>query len=76
MPPVDLTSLRDAVAKTQGVEASAKTLITEFAKEVARLGAQPTVDPAELTALADSMNASADDLASGVAANPDPNTND
>jgi hypothetical protein len=73
---IDLTNLTDAVTRTEGVAASAKLLILEFAKEVARLGALPTVDPADLTALADRMNASADDLAAAVAANPDPNPND
>ena len=76
MPALDLTILADAVTKTEGVSASAKLLITEFAKEVARLAALPSVDPAELQALADRMNASADDLAAGVAENPDPNPND
>lgn len=76
MPPLDITNLTDAVTKAKGAQASAKTLITEFAKEVTRLAAQPTVDPTALQALADDMNAASDDLAAAVAANPDPNPND
>lgn len=72
MPPLDLTNLTDAVAKTEGVAASAKVLIQEFAKEVAANANDPTA----LQMLVDRMNAAADDLASAVAANPDPNPND
>ncbi len=70
--PFDTTALEAAVTKTEGAEASAKTLIQEFAKYVAA----HVNDPAVLQAFVDRINAGADDLASAVAANPDPDTTD
>ena len=76
MAAVDMTRIKDSVSKIKGAAASARVLIGEFAKEVRRLGEQTTVDPADLTALADEMDSEAGPLAQAVADNPDPNPND
>lgn len=76
MPPIDLTDLTQKVTDTEGAAASAIVLINEFVKELNRLAAQPTVNPAEVQALADRLAASKQSLADAMAANPDPNPND
>lgn len=73
---IDLTALTQEVNDTEGVQASALVLIGEFVKELNRLAALPTVDPAELSALATRLQASRQALADGLAANPDPNPAD
>lgn len=70
--PEVMAALDAQVTAVQGTEASAKTLILEFAKFV---GAN-TTNPAALQAFVDRLNASAGDLAAAVAANPDPDPND
>ena len=69
---MDLTALNDAVTKTEGAEASAVTLIQEFAKYVQA----HKDDPVALQAFVDRINAGADSLGAAVAANPDPDTTD
>lgn len=76
---LDLQPMRDAVAKQQGVNASVKTLIAEYNKELTRIKGLPTVSPevkAELDALIASSSSESDGLAADVAANPDPNPDD
>lgn len=73
---IDLTDLTQKVTDTEGADDSAVLLIGEFVKELNRLAALPTVNPADLQALADRLSASKDKLGAAVAANPDPNPND
>jgi hypothetical protein len=61
-----------AVTQTEGVKASAKVLIQEFAKYVAANATNPAV----LTAFTDRILASDTPLSDAVAANPDPDTTD
>jgi hypothetical protein len=76
MAAIDLTDLTNKVTATEGADDSAVLLITEFVKELNRLAALPTVNPAELQALADRLEATKTKLGDAVAANPDPNPND
>lgn len=73
---IDLTDITQQVTDTEGVANSALVLIGELVKELNRLAALPTVDPADLAALASRLSASKQSLADGIAANPDPNPND
>ncbi len=76
MPAIDLTDLTQKVTDAEGADTSAVVLIGELVKELNRLAALPTVDPAELSALASRLSASSTALGAAVAANPDPNPND
>jgi hypothetical protein len=67
-----ITALEAKVTETEGVAASAKVLIAEFAKFVAANKA----DPVALQAYVDRLTASNAGLADAVAANPDPDTAD
>lgn len=76
MAAIDLT---DITAQTEGIEGVVPSVVFvfgEFQKELARLGALPTVDPAEIAALAARLGAEKQKIADAVAANPDPNPND
>lgn len=73
---IDLTDLTQKVTDTEGADDSAVVLIGELVKELNRLAALPTVNPADLQALADRLGASKQKLADAVAANPDPNPDD
>lgn len=70
--PEIVAALEAKVAETEGVAASASTLIAEFAKYVA---ANKT-DPVALQAFVDRLTASNATLAGAVAANPDPDPAD
>lgn len=72
MTPAQAQALEDAVTKQEGAEASAKVLIGEFAKFVEA----HKDDPTALQAFVDRITASADSLATAVAANPDPDSQD
>lgn len=61
-----------AVSKSEAGDASAKTLIGEFAKYVEA----HKNDPTALQAFVDRLNTSADSLAAAVTANPDPDSTD
>lgn len=67
--PLDLQPLTDQVAHTEGVEASAKVLIEGFA---AAVDAANTANNAKISEVTARMRASADSLASAVAAQPNP----
>ncbi len=61
----DLTALRDKVTKIETVGNSMKETMLGLAAQIADL----KTDPAALQALADELNATADDWAAAVAAN-------
>lgn len=67
-----VAAMEAAVTASVGTEASAGTLITEFAKYVAA----NVTNPAVLTAFTDRILASQASLQAAVAANPDPDPND
>lgn len=66
---VDLTALRDAVTRATSVDESAITLIQQIAAQLADMAAQPTVDPADLQALADQLNTESGSLSDALTAN-------
>lgn len=76
MAALDLTDITQKTTDIEGVVPSVVFLFGEFQKELARLGALDTVNPAEIAALAARLDAQKQALADAVAANPDPNTND
>lgn len=63
---MDLTGLEAAVAATEGVEASAVTLIGALAAELSDI----KDDPAQVQALADRLTAAQGSLAAAIAAVP------
>lgn len=65
----DLSALQQAVAADTNATTSAITLIQGLAAQIAALANAPTVDPAALQALSDSINAQASALANAVTAN-------
>jgi len=71
---VDLTNLRTTVTAIKGVDDSAVALIIGLAAKIQELinASGNTVDPAELQAIVDQMNADSQPLADAVAANPVP----
>lgn len=66
---VDLTALKNAVAAETSVNQSAITLLQGLSAQIAALSQQPTVNPADLQALADSINVNAKALSDAVTAN-------
>lgn len=82
----DLTTLKDGIAAIKGTEASTRELVTQVSNLVAAQTAKiqqlidaGTIDPAELQAAVDDLNATTtsltqdrDALASAVASNPVP----
>ena len=71
---LDISNLTAAVAKIDGVEASAKAAILGLTAKVQELidASTNTVDPAALQAVVDDINAKADDLAAAIPATPTP----
>ena len=65
---LDLTTLTTEVANTEGVEASAVTLLNALVTELKTLAN----DPAAIQALADRLHAASGTLAAAVAAVPAP----
>jgi hypothetical protein len=63
---MDLKVLEDAVAATEGVEASAGLLITKLAAELADI----KDDPAAIQALSDRLTSAQGSLAAAIAAVP------
>jgi len=68
---LDLQSLKTAVAAEATVVQSTVTLLGGISAQIAALAAN-AADPAEIQALADSVNAQKDALAAAVAAVPTP----
>ena len=66
---VDLTNLINAVAAEKTVEDSAIVLLGNLSAQIAALAKQPTVNPADLQAIADSITANKTALAAAVVAN-------
>jgi len=66
---VDLTILKQAVTDMTTVEKSAVTLIGGLAAQINALAQQDTVDPSDLQALADQLEADKADLAAAITAN-------
>jgi uncharacterized Fe-S center protein len=64
-----LEELKAEVERNRVVDESAKALIVGIAAKLAELGTRPTVDPAEVKALADELKGSSDALADAVTAN-------
>ena len=64
----DLTELTAAVAAIDGVVPSAVAAFQALAAKIDALGQQPTVDPAQLTALAADLNGQAQALGTAIAA--------
>ena len=71
---VDLQALKDAVAANTAVDQSAITLLTGLTAKIQELinASGPTVDPAELQAIVDTINADNASLGAAVAANTQP----
>jgi len=65
-----LEALRAEVAETRGHVESAKVFIAGLKAKIEELAARPTVDPAELAALASVLDATNNDFAAAIVNNP------
>lgn len=61
--------LKAQIERNHAVDESAIVLLNGLKAKLDQLAGQPTVDPAEVQALADSLGASTDELAAAVTAN-------
>lgn len=64
-----LDELRVAVERNTSVDTSAVALLNGIAEALRELGSRPTVNPADVKALADQLTSSTDGLAAAVTAN-------
>jgi ATP/maltotriose-dependent transcriptional regulator MalT len=64
-----LEEIRAEVERNRQVDESAKALIEGIAAKLAEMSTRPTVDPAEVAALAAELRGSSDTLAAAVTAN-------
>lgn len=64
-----LQAIKDQVTNVQTVDASIIALVQAIAAKLTALGSQPTIDPAEVTAIANQLQAEATSVAAAVTAN-------
>lgn len=64
-----LEAIKAQVERNKEVDESVKVLLAGLKSKLDELASRPTVDPAEVQALADELGANTDDLASAVSAN-------
>lgn len=69
---LDTQRLRDEVAQTIGVNASATTLIRNLAQQLRDAAASDALDQASVNEIADSLDGASDELGGAVAENPQP----